>query len=237
MIELVGLDADDTLWHSEVHFELTQARVRELLGPLVPGEDFDARLLDMERRNLGVFGYGVKGFALSLVETAIEVTEGRVPAADIGQILTWAKELLAQPVELLDGVDEVTAELATRFPLVVITKGDLFHQEAKVASSGLADRFAGVEVVSEKNPEDYQRILDRYGVEPSQFVMVGNSMRSDIVPVAQLGGLGVHIPYAVTWAFEHAELPDELAARVVSLGRFDQLPAALDAIARGARAG
>jgi putative hydrolase of the HAD superfamily len=241
---LVGLDADDTLWHSEVHFELTQRRVRELLGPHLgeaigaagaatgPAVDFEERLLETERRNLGVFGYGVKGFALSLVETVIEVTGGRVAATDIGRILDWCKELLARPVELLDDVAEVTAELASRYRLVVITKGDLFHQEAKLASSGLGQHLAGVEVVSEKDPRDYARILDRYGVEPARFVMVGNSLRSDIVPVAELGGRGVHIPYHVTWAFEHAELPPELTERVVHLDRFAQLPAALEALER-----
>jgi len=229
---LVGLDADDTLWHSEVHFEMTQRQVRDLLAHHIDGPDFDERLLAVERRNLGVFGYGVKGFTLSLIETAIEVTAGEVPASDIARILDWAKELLARPVDLLDDVEAVVAQLATRYRLVVITKGDLFHQEAKVASSGLSGHLAGVEVVSEKDPADYQRILDRYGVPPERFVMVGNSLRSDVVPVAQLGGRAVHIPYEVTWEFELAELPDALADRVTRLDRFGQLPAALDRLAR-----
>ncbi len=228
---LVGLDADDTLWHSEVHFELTQAKVRQLLAPNIDIERFDAQLLAVERRNLGFFGYGVKGFALSLVETAIEVTDGRIPARDIGAILEWAKEMMSHPVELLDHVAEVVPAVARAHRVVVITKGDLFHQEAKVAASGLAEHFEGVEIVSEKAVGDYRKVLDRYGVEPSRFVMVGNSLRSDVLPVVELGGWGVHVPYEITWALEHAELPDPLADRVVRLDDLGQLPATLRSIA------
>ncbi|MEA3217510.1 MAG: putative hydrolase of the superfamily [Acidimicrobiia bacterium] len=231
-VQAVGIDGDDTLWHSEIHFELTQQRIRELLAPFVQGAEFDQRLLATERANLRLFGYGVKGFALSTIETAIELTGERIPARDIRRIIDCAKELLDHPVELVEHVDRVTAELCERYPLVLITKGDLFHQQAKLAASGLGERFAGVEIVAEKDPVDYQRVLGRYGIDPARFVMVGNSMRSDVLPAVEVGGRAVYIPYQVTWAFEHAELPEELNHRVVRLDHFGQLPDALEALAR-----
>jgi putative hydrolase of the HAD superfamily len=229
-IELIGLDGDDTLWHSERDFVVTQERVAALLAADVTVHDFGARLLAAEQANLELFGYGVKGFLLSLIETAIEVTGGRVGAAQIGQIIGWGKEMLAHPVDLLDGVADAVAALARRHPIVLITKGDLFHQESKVAGSGLAEHFSGIEIVSEKDPADYRRILARYGVDPTGFVRDGNSLRSDVVPVAELGGHGVYVPYHVTWGLEHAELPDALADRVRHISQLDQLPAVLDAL-------
>jgi putative hydrolase of the HAD superfamily len=226
----LGVDADDTLWHSEVHFELTQARIRDLVGPYVPGDAFDRQLLSTEARNLRLFGYGVKGFALSTIEAAIELSNERIPAAVIRRIITYAKELLDHPVELLDHVRPAVEELAGRHRLVLITKGDLFHQQAKLAASGLGEHFYGVEIVAEKEPDDYRRVLKRYAVRPERFVMVGNSMRSDVLPVVQLGGRAVYIPYHVTWAFEHAELPTELTDRVLRLDDNGQLPAALAAL-------
>jgi putative hydrolase of the HAD superfamily len=228
--DLVGLDADDTLWHSEVHFELTQARIRDLLAPYVAGEAFDQQLLSTEARNLRLFGYGVKGFALSTIEAAIELSEGTIPAAVIRRIITYAKELLDHPVELLDSVRAAVEALAARHRLVLVTQGDLFHQQAKLAASGLGEHFYGVEIVAEKEPDDYRRVLRRYEVAPDRFVMVGNSMRSDVLPVVQLGGRAVYIPYRITWAFEHAELPAELTDRVQRLDHIGQLPAALAAL-------
>ena len=225
-IELVGVDADDTLWHSEVHFELTQNRVRELVAPWVEGVDFDERLLAVERRNLRLFGYGIKGFALSTIETVIEVTEGRIPTAEIHRIIGYAKEQLDHPIELLDGVAGGLEALA-HYRLVLITKGDLFHQESKVAASGLGDLFEGVEVVAEKDVQTYKRLLDRYGVPADRFVMVGNSVRSDILPALELGGSGVHVPYQITWEHEVVDLPEAMAHRVVRLETFADVPAAV----------
>ncbi len=227
-IELVGVDADDTLWHSEIHFELTQQRVRELVAPWTAATDFDERLLAVERRNLRFFGYGVKGFALSTIETVIEVTDGRIPAAEIHRIIGYAKDQLDHPIELLDGVAEGLDALARRYRLVLITKGDLFHQESKVAASGLGELFEGVEVVAEKDQQTYQRILARYGVAPENFVMVGNSVRSDIVPALQIGGFGIHVPYQITWAHEVVDLPDDLAHGMVSLASFAEVGPAID---------
>jgi putative hydrolase of the HAD superfamily len=205
-IEVVALDGDDTLWHSEQLFVDTQAKFRGLLEPYVAGtpagEDLDARLLEVERRNLPIFGYGVKGFTLALVETAIEITGGEVRGHDIQAILDLGKALMDHPVELLDGVEETVEVLAGRYRLMVVTKGDLLHQETKLARSGLADRFWAVEIVSEKDHATYARILERHRIVPDRFLMAGNSVRSDVLPVLELGGHAAHVPYHVTWELE-----------------------------------
>jgi putative hydrolase of the HAD superfamily len=206
-ITVVGLDGDDTLWQNETRFILTQEELRELVHRHVPEADVDAHLDEVELRNLAVYGYGVKSFTLSMIETAIEVTEGRIPAADLEVILGWGKRMLKQPTELLDGVEPAVRELSARYDLLLITKGDLFDQESKLARSGLADLFLGVEIVSEKNAASYRGILSRRGIKPEEFVMVGNSPRSDILPVLELGARAVHIPYHVTWHHEH--VPEE----------------------------
>ncbi len=209
MIEVVALDGDDTLWHSEQLFVDTQAAFRELVAPFVDIDDeaLDALLLEVERRNLPTFGYGVKAFTLSLVETAIEVTKGEIPAARLQAVLDLGKVLMDHPVTLLDGVAEIVDELTDRYRVTVITKGDLLHQESKVARSGLHELFWRVDVVAEKDEATYRRILTQAGVDPATFVMVGNSVRSDVLPVLALGGRAVHIPYHVTWAMEEVE-PD-----------------------------
>ena len=203
---MVGLDGDDTLWHSEGHFHVTEQRFRELLAPFVDPEIAGATLLETERRNLALFGYGVKGFTLSMIESALALTGHRIDGRHVEQIIGFGKELLAHPVELLDGVRETLEVLAGRYRLVLVTKGDLFHQESKVAASGLGELFEGVEVVAEKDTATYARVLARHGVPPAAFCMIGNSLRSDIAPVVALGGCGLHVPYHVTWALEHAEL-------------------------------
>ena len=229
-VELIGLDGDDTLWHSESLFTVTNERIADLLAHHVDAATLDARLLDTERRNLKLFGYGAKAFTLSMIETAIEVTEGRVATHEIQTIIDLGKALLAHPVELLDGVADALAQLADR-RLVLITKGDLFHQESKVAGSGLGDRFESIEIVSEKDDHTYRRVLDRLGVAPEQFVMVGNSLRSDVAPVVALGGRGVHVPYAHVWALDsepESDVPDERWWRIDSLGELPALVAKLD---------
>jgi putative hydrolase of the HAD superfamily len=208
-ITVVGLDGDDTLWENETRFILTQGELRDLLHRHVPEADVDAHLDEVEMRNLAVYGYGVKSFTLSMIQTAIEVTEGRIPAADLEVILGWGKRMLKEPTELLDGVEAAVRELSERYDLLLITKGDLFDQESKLARSGLADLFLGVEIVSEKNVASYRGILSRRGIKADEFVMVGNSPRSDILPVLELGARAVHIPYQVTWHHEHVP-PDSL---------------------------
>ena len=232
MIEVIALDGDDTLWHSEHLFVDTQDRFRDLVRPYVDLDDagLDERLLDVERRNLPVFGYGVKAFTLSLVETAIEVTDGRIPGADLQAVLDLGKVLIDHPVELLDGAREAVDRLTDDYRVMVITKGDLLHQETKVARSGLAELFWRVEIVSEKDEPTYTRILERHDIEPSRFVMVGNSVRSDVLPVLALGGRAVHVPYSVTWALEHAE-PDPDLHDFPVLASCKELPACVAAMA------
>lgn len=206
-IDLVALDADDTLWHNERHFALTQARFFELLADHAEPGDLAARLLAAERRNLGTYGFGVKGFVLSMIETAIEVTGARVPAAAIAELIAAGRQMLAEPVELLPGVAETVAALAGRYRLALITKGDLLHQERKLAQSGLADLFHAVEIVSAKTPAVYAEIFGRLGSGPEAALMAGNSMASDVVAPIRAGAWGVHVPFHLEWAIEAADPP------------------------------
>jgi putative hydrolase of the HAD superfamily len=229
-VRVVGFDGDDTLWHSETRFHVTQGEFRDLLSKHVQDADVDRRLNEMEMKNLAIYGYGVKSFTLSMLETAIELTAAKIPASDLEVILGWGKRMLMEPTELLPGVEETLRTLAVRQDLLLITKGDLFDQESKLARSGLGDLFLGVEIVSDKNVESYQAIFMRRGIKPDEFVMVGNSLRSDVVPVVALGGHAVHIPYEVTWEHEHVAdelLPREGWTRVNAIG---DVPAALEAL-------
>jgi putative hydrolase of the HAD superfamily len=210
-ITVVGLDGDDTLWHNETRFNITQGEFRELLHRHVSDADIDKHLFQTEMNNLGIYGYGIKSFTLSMIETAIELTEGRIPASDLEVILGWGKRMLMQPTELLEGVELALRGLSERYGLLLVTKGDLFDQESKLARSGLAGLFLGVEIVSEKNVSSYEGILKRRGIKADEFVMVGNSLRSDILPVLELGARAVHIPYHVTW--HHEQVPEESLPR------------------------
>jgi putative hydrolase of the HAD superfamily len=229
-ISYLAFDGDDTLWHNETRFHLTQTALRDLLRRHVPDADIDRHLSDVEMRNLGLYGYGVKAFTLSMLETAIQVTEGRIPTSDLEVILGWGKRMLGEPTELLDGVEDALRELNGRYELLLITKGDLFDQESKLARSGLAEMFSGVEILSEKNEDAYRSVLRRRRVDPKEFVMVGNSLRSDIVPVVAIGARGVHIPYPLTWHHEQVpedSLPREGWHRVASIS---ELGALLDSL-------
>ncbi|RME12570.1 MAG: HAD family hydrolase [Ardenticatenia bacterium] len=225
-LQAIAFDADDTLWHNETIFSMTQQKFFDMLAAYCDREEVERRLYETEVRNLKVFGYGVKGFTLAMIETAIEVTNGRIPARDIQRLIDFGREMLAAPVELLPGVERVIATLANRFPLLVITKGDLFDQETKIARSGLAGYFQHIEVVSEKTPEAYRAILQEHGIAPQHFLMVGNSLRSDIVPVLEIGGYAVHIPYHITWQHEQAERPT--SPRYAELEDIRELPRWLD---------
>lgn len=231
----MAFDGDDTLWHSESHFVDAHDRYVALLAPYVEDRaKLDAAVLDTEAANLAVYGYGVKAFTLSLIETAIDVTGGRVTNDEITAILELGKGLLNHPVELLDGVRETIDALAmSGRRLIVVTKGDLFHQETKVAGSGLADLFAQVEIVSEKDVDTYRRIIDDMGVEPARFLMIGNSVRSDVLPVVELGGHAVHLPYQFTWA--HEEVADVDAERngYHQLPSIRELPALVERLSAG----
>ncbi|MBX3172166.1 MAG: HAD family hydrolase [Candidatus Eremiobacteraeota bacterium] len=211
----LAFDADDTLWHNETLFAVTSEQIGALLAPYADSDNLHRRLVETERRNLRLFGYGVKGFTLSMIESAIEVSEGRVSAREIQAILEAGKKLLAHPIELLPQVRESLEGLAKKHNLMMITKGDLFHQESRLAMSGLGDLFSAVEIVSEKNAETYRKILRRYHLDAEDFVMVGNSVKSDILPVLEVGARAIYIPYEITWELEVAELgnPDPSRCR------------------------
>jgi putative hydrolase of the HAD superfamily len=233
-IRVVGFDGDDTLWHSETHFDLTQTAFRDLLRRHVPDADVDRRLAEMEMKNLSVYGYGVKSFTLSMLETAIELTEGRIPASDLEVILGWGKKMLTEPTKLLDGVELTLRDLSQKYDLLLITKGDLFDQESKLARSGLGELFLGVEIVSEKDANTYRGIFQRRGIKPQDFVMVGNSLRSDVVPVVELGARAIHIPYQVTWHHEHVDeelLPSQGWHRLDSIREVSALLREIDSVA------
>jgi len=204
----IGFDADDTLWHNMKFYDLTEARFVALLKDHAEPQDLAQRLSAAERRNLKLYGFGIKGFTLSMIETAIEVTGGTVPASVVGDILDAGRDMLSHPVEPLPFAREALEALAPSYKLVLITKGDLFDQERKVAASGLGDYFAGVEIVSDKTAETYARVFARYGDGAEQALMVGNSLKSDVVPALKSGAWGVYVPHEIEWAMEHDEEPD-----------------------------
>lgn len=228
---VIGFDADDTLWHNETIFERVHVRYRELLGRYHDADTVDRTLFATEMRNLELYGYGVKGFTLSAIETAIALTEGRISAREIEQLIGLGREMLAHPVELLAGVEETLALLALRHRLLLITKGDLRDQERKLAKSGLAAHFQQVEILSEKSESSYAAILRRQGIDARRFLMVGNSLKSDIVPVLALGGAGAYVPYHITWAAERvAEMP-AAEGRLFHLKNLRELTAVVEQLA------
>ncbi len=232
-ITTIGFDADDTLWHNESIYETAHHRYRDLLARHHDAETVERTLFETEMRNLELFGYGIKSHALSSIETAIELTKGAISADEIRAILDSAKEMLRHPVELLDGVAEVVPELAKSYRLLLITKGDLRDQERKARLSGIEQHFERVEILSEKNAAVYRRILSRHGIAPREFLMVGNSLKSDVLPALDLGCSAVHVPYRITWAAEHAEAPEaaSVAGRFFQIGTLRELPALLARLA------
>ncbi len=219
----IGFDADDTLWHNERFFRKTQDHFVSLLADDCAADHLHDRLLAAERRNLGHYGFGVKGFILSMIETAIEVTGERVPARVIAELIGAGQEMLAQPIELLPGAQAAVETLAPHFRLVLVTKGDLLDQERKLAQSGLGDLFDAVEIVSHKTEATYAQVFARHGTGPAEAMMVGNSLRSDILPMLAAGGWGVHVPHALTWALEADDRPQD-ALRFREIARIDGLP-------------
>jgi putative hydrolase of the HAD superfamily len=219
----LAFDADDTLWHNERHFRLTEDIFAALLAGHAPAGNLRERLLAAERRNVHHYGYGSKSFTLSMIETAIEVTEGRAPASVIAEIMAAGRELLAYPVECFPGVAETLSGLKGRYRLIVITKGDLFDQERKLASSGLDPYFDAVEIVTEKTPDTYRKLFARHGPGPERAMMIGNSLKSDILPALAAGSFAVHVPHELTWALELAEEPAG-HPRFRKVGRLAEVP-------------
>ncbi|MGO4915229.1 HAD family hydrolase [Pseudogemmobacter sp. W21_MBD1_M6] len=205
----IAFDADDTLWQNEQFFRMTQDRFARLLADYAEPDHLQERLLAAERRNIGHYGFGIKGFVLSMIETAIEITEDRVPAAIIRELMEAGRDMLEHPIHLLPDVRETVQSLAGDFRLLVITKGDLLDQERKVAQSGLGDLFDGVEIVSDKTPAIYTEIFARHGTGASEGMMIGNSLKSDIIPAITAGSWGIFVPHAMTWELEHALAPTD----------------------------
>ncbi len=228
-IEAVAFDADDTLWHNERVFRLTQERFAELLADHAEPSDLRAQLDAAERRNLGRYGFGVKGFVLSMIETALEITDSRVPGAVIGQLIDAGHEMLDHPIELLPDVLETVEGIAAERKVLLITKGDLLDQERKLAQSGLGELFHGVEVVSDKTAATYARVFARYGIATGRAVMVGNSLRSDVAPALEAGAWAVHVPHELTWSYEHDVVPQG-HTRFRTIARLGELPALIETL-------
>ena len=232
MFEVIAFDADDTLWQNERNYRRVQAKFAQLFADHHSPEWVDARLFETESRNMEQYGYGIKAFTLSMIETAIALTDGAVSGAEIQVILELAKGMLAAEVELLAGVAKAVPLLAERCPLMIITKGDLLDQEAKFRRSGLAPYFRHLEVVSHKSRDTYEQILRSHGLSPQRFLMVGNSLRSDILPILELGGSAVYIPHDTTWLHEVADPPPSGHPGYYTLERFDLLPGWLAELTR-----
>jgi putative hydrolase of the HAD superfamily len=204
-ISVVAFDADDTLWVNEPVYQKIEQNVVELMSRYVAPEVAREKLFTINTDNLKLFGYGVKGFTLSMVETAVEISEGGISGAEIKQILDMGKEMLHNPVKLLDGIEDVLAQLQGHFKLMLVTKGDLVDQQSKIERSGLANYFKHIEILSEKDEDSYEQLLYKYHLPRNEFLMVGNSVKSDILPVVNIGGKAVHIPFHTTWIHEHVE--------------------------------
>lgn len=226
----IGFDADDTLWQNEQFFRMTERRFVAMLAEHGDASQVSANLLEAAKRNLGLYGFGIKSFTLSMIETAIEVTGGRVPASTIAEILAAGRDMLSHPIEPLPHARETIEKLAGTYRLVLITKGDLMDQERKLAQSGLGELFDAVEIVSDKSAATYSRIFSRHGDGPHKSMMVGNSLKSDVVPAIDAGGWGIYVPHELTWAAEHAEAP-VAAPRFRQIADLSELPALLENIA------
>lgn len=227
-LEMIAFDADDTLWHTEHLYAQAEATFLQLLAHYHPAEWIAARLYDREVGNLQHFGYGIKSYILSMIEAAIELSEGRVTGNDIQAIIDIGHRMLSADVQLLDHAREAVSHLAAAHPLMLITKGDLYEQEGKVMRSGLASLFKSVEIVTDKTDDTYQAILKKHALTPANFLMVGNSLRSDIWPVLNLGGYAVYVPYHTTWAHEVVDEPLADQPRFYRLEHLGQLPALIE---------
>lgn len=231
-ITTIAFDADDTLWENEQFFRLTEQRFADLLREHTDAPDLHDRLIASVTRNLSFYGFGMKGFALSMVETALDVTDHRVPGTVIAEILAAGRELLTYPIETLPYVDQALGQLQQTHRLILVTKGDVFDQERKLAASGLAEYFSAVEIVADKDPVTYGRIFANHTDGAERTVMVGNSLRSDILPPLAAGSFAVYVPHKLTWSYEHAEEPvdEPRYTRIAHLGELADALARFEAL-------
>ena len=228
MIEVIGFDADDTLWHNEVLYHQAKEELGQILAGYRHPKEVKAWLDQTEVTNIEYYGYGIKSFTLSMIQTATEISGGRVTAKQIGKIIAIAKRMLTAPVDLVDGVEAILDSLSSSYDLILITKGDQFEQERKISISGIADYFRYREIVGEKSESTYSHVLEKYNIDPTCFLMVGNSLRSDILPVLKIGGKAVHIPNAQTWFHEDANQEEVGESSYTQLERLNQLPIYLE---------
>ena len=221
-VKVIGFDADDTLWHNEQYFLDAEKNFWEMMEDFLPQHSSARELMKTETQNIQLYGYGIKAFILSMIETSIRISEGTITSAGIEQIIDFGKEMLNKPVELIDGVEEVLSALSGKYKLVVVTKGDLLDQERKLVKSTLEDHFHHIEIVSEKNTQEYLKLLGHLDIAPQEFAMIGNSAKSDVLPVLKIGGYGFHVPYHTTWAHEQvkAEIKHDNFFKLNSISEF-----------------
>ena len=200
--KVIAFDADDTLWVNEPYFRHTEEQFYKLLGEYSTQHELERELLSTEIKNLAIYGYGIKGFMLSMIETALTVTNNKISVATIEQIINLGKQMLDQPIELLDGVEDVLNSLKDKYRLVVATKGDLLDQERKLKKSGIIHYFHHIEIMSEKDDANYLKLIKHLDILPEELMMIGNSLKSDILPVLNVGGYAIHVPYHITWVHE-----------------------------------
>ncbi|WP_340076461.1 HAD family hydrolase [Leptobacterium sp. I13] len=208
-IKVIGFDADDTLWVNETYFRETEHKFAQLLSAYETENKIDQELFKMEMQNLGVYGYGIKGFMLSMIESAIDLSNGKIQTEVISEIINLGKEMISMPVELLDGVEEVLQILSKKYRLILLTKGDLLDQERKLEKSGLSEYFHHIEVLSDKKEANYQNLLEHLEIEVSEFLMIGNSLKSDILPLVNIGAKAIHVPFHTTWTHEEVDEDDD----------------------------
>ena len=207
-IKVIAFDADDTLWVNEPYFRTAEKAFCELLKEYVPEEECNELLYKFEMQNLPLYGYGIKPFVLSLIEAAITISKKQIPLEIVSEIIAIGKEMLQMPVELIDGIEATFAHLSKKYLLVMATKGDLLDQERKLIKSGLEKYFHHIEVMSDKQPNNYQKLITHLDITPSQFLMIGNSLKSDVLPVLEIGSYAIHIPFHTTW--EHEKVEEEV---------------------------
>jgi putative hydrolase of the HAD superfamily len=232
MFDIIAFDADDTLWHNETLYTAALDGLKGLLAPYAPPEQVAHTLFETEIRNLACYGYGIKSYALSMIETAIQISAGKIDGQGVLQVIGLAKDMLKANIQLFDHALQVITRLSAVYPLMLITKGDLLDQQSKLTRSGLKSYFRCVEIVTDKTPESYAALLERYHIDPAHFLMVGDSLRSDILPVIALGGCAVHIPYHITWAHEHIDLTDEQRQHFYKLDHLGLLPDLIESLSQ-----
>ena len=224
MFDLIAFDADDTLWHNETIYSKTQDEFIQLLSKHHSPESINQQLYQTEMRNLEYYGYGIKGFVLSMIETAIKLTEGEIRGVDIQKIVNFSKEMRDAKIQLLEHVEETVLILSEKYKLIIITKGDQLDQETKITRSGIGHYFKYVEIVSEKTQDTYKSLLAKYQIEPGRFLMIGNSLKSDILPVVDIGGKAIYIPYHITWNHEVMSKKDDSYEGYVELEHIGLVP-------------